>query len=82
MKMIKSNQLEGIEKHFEKLIGKTEASVGCRQSIGDIEGDIMTELLALGKLLLAERVSNEEAHLESIGYEVVGEKNQEASRTL
>jgi hypothetical protein len=82
MEKQKISRLEGIQGHFEKLLEKTQASNGGGQSLGDIEGEILSELLKLGKLLLSERIEQEEAHLESEGYEVLGEKNQEASRTI
>jgi CRISPR/Cas system-associated protein endoribonuclease Cas2 len=74
--------LESIQAQFEKLVEKTEAERGQVKSIESIEGDILSALLEMGKLLLKERITNEEQHLESVGYDVVGEKNQEASRAV
>jgi hypothetical protein len=82
MEKKKISRLEGIQAQFEKLLDKTQASKGGAQSIGDIEGEILSELLKMGNLLLSERIEQEEAHLESEGYEVMGEKNQEASRPV
>lgn len=78
----KISRLEGIQEQFEKLLDKTQACNGRAQSLGDIEGEILSELLTMGRLLLSERIEQEEANLESKGYEVLGEKNQEASRTV
>jgi hypothetical protein len=75
-------RLEGIRAQFEKLLDKTQVAKGVRQSVGEIEGEILSDLLQMGKLLFSERIEQEEKYLESEGYEVVGEKNQEASRTL
>lgn len=74
--------LESIQAQFEKLVEKTEAERGQVKSIESIEGDILSALLEMGKLLLKERLTNEEQHLESVGYDVEGEKNQEASRAV
>ena len=82
MERKKVSRLSGIEAQFEKLLDKTQAVSGGHHSIGEIEGDILSELLKMGKLLLSERIEQEESHLESVGYEVIGEKNQEASRCL
>ena len=82
MERKKISRLSGIEAQFEKLLDKTQAGSEGHQSLGDIEGEILSELLKMGKLLLSERIEQEEAHLESGGYEVIGEKNQEASRSI
>lgn len=78
----KISRIEGIQAQFEKLLDKTQVQTGVVQSVGDIEGEILSELLKMGKLLLSERIEQEEANLESGGYEVLGEKNQEATRSL
>lgn len=78
----KISRLDGIQAQFEKLLDKTQAAKGGAQSLGDIEGEILSELLKMGNLLLSERIEQEESHLESGGYEVKGEKNQEASRSV
>lgn len=82
MERKKISRLSSLESHFEKLLDKTQAFNGGSQSLGEIEGDILSELLKLGKVLLSERIEQEEAHLESCGYEVVGEKNQGATRRV
>jgi hypothetical protein len=76
------SRLDGIQAQFDKLLDKTQATKDGGQSLGEIEGEILSELLKMGKLLLSERIEQEEAHLESAGYEVFGEKNQEASRSV
>jgi hypothetical protein len=78
----KISRLDGIQAQFEKLLDKTQAGKGGAQSLGDIEGEILSELLKMGNLLLSERIEQEESKLESGGYEVLGEKNQEASRSV
>lgn len=82
MRNKKISRLDVVQAQFEKLLDKTQVPQGKVQSVGDIEGEILSELLKMGKLLLLERIEQEETHLESGGYEVLGEKNKEASRTL
>jgi hypothetical protein len=82
MERKKISRMEDIQAHFEKLLDKTQSHKGEVQSIGEIEGEILSELLKMGNLLLSERIEREEADLESSGYEVAGEKNQEASRAV
>lgn len=78
----RTSRLDAIQSQFEKLLAKTQAQKGAVQSLGDIEGEFLSELLQMGNLLLRERIEQEELYLESKGYEVSGEKNQEASRSV
>jgi hypothetical protein len=78
----KISRLDSIQSQFEKLLDKTQVQQGAVQSLGDIEGELLSELLKMGNLLLCERIEQEELYLESKGYEVEGEKNQEASRSV
>ena len=78
----RTSRLETIQRQFEKLLDKTQAQKVAVQSLGDIEGELLSELLKMGNLLLRERIEQEELYLESKGYEVEGEKNQEAARSV
>ncbi|TAK37006.1 MAG: hypothetical protein EPO28_12750 [Saprospiraceae bacterium] len=79
---IGSPRLESIRAKLESLIEKNQSEVGSGKSLSTIEGDILSGLLDIGRLLVEDRVVQEEQTLESKGYEVEGEKNQAEARPL
>lgn len=71
---IGSPRLESIRAKLESLIEKNQSEVGIGKSLSTIEGDILSGLLDIGRLLVEERIGEEEQTLESKGYEVEGKK--------
>jgi hypothetical protein len=79
---IDSPRLKSIRAKLESLIEKNQSEVGSGKSLGTIEGEILGSLLDIGRLLVEDRVVQEEQTLESKGYQVEGEKNQAEARPL
>ena len=52
----KSSKLEEIRNKLELIIQKNEEEVGSGKSVGEIEGELLSSLLEMGKLLLCERI--------------------------
>ena len=75
------NRLEKIRLQIDRLINKNREEVGIGQSITEIENDLLSGVLEVGKLLLEDRIILEEEELEKTGYSIVGKKNKE-SRTF
>ena len=46
------------------IIQKNEEEVGSGKSVGEIEGELLSSLLEMGKLLLCERIESEAENLE------------------
>lgn len=75
-------RLAAIRVKLESLIEKNQLEVGSGKSLATIEGDILSSLLDIGRLMVEDRVVEEEKKLESRGYEVSGEKNQAEARPV
>ncbi len=72
-----NKRLEKIRTKVEKMIEKNRDEVGTGKTIGEIEQDLLSGILEVGKLLLEDRLIEEESELEDKGYEVKGKKNKE-----
>ena len=73
-----SNQrLEAIRSKVGSVIEKNREEVGSGKSISEIELDLFSNILDIGRLLLADRIVGEEEQLENTDYSIEGKKNKE-----
>jgi len=71
----KSNQrLSAIRSKVERVIEKNRKEVGSGKGISEIEEDLFSSILEIGKLLLADRIIEEEEELENTDYTITGKK--------
>lgn len=63
-------RLQEIQSKVEKLVDTNRKEVGIGKSITEIEETLFSEILDLGKLLLADRLIEEENKLENRSYEI------------
>lgn len=71
-----SNQrLNEIRLRINKIVTKNRKEVGQGHTFQAIEEGLMGDLLSLGRLLMEDRVIEEEKSLESKGYEIEVKKN-------
>jgi len=78
MKNKSEQRLEAIRTKVEQVIENNRKGVGEGKSISEIEQDLFSSILEVGKLLLADRVVSEEEQLENTTYSIEGEKNKES----
>lgn len=81
MKRSKTNsdsRLEKIRFQIDELMNKNRKEVGSGKSINEIEDDLLSGILEIGKLLLEDRIISEEKELEKTGYRIKGKKNQKS----
>ncbi len=79
MKKTKQNskeRLNGIQLKIENIITNNRNEVGQGHSFQTIEEGLFTKMLSLGRLLLEDRIIEEENRLEHSGYEIKGKKNE------
>jgi len=77
MKDISRQRLESIRSKVEQVIEKNRREVGTGKEISEIEEDLFSSILEIGKLLLKDRIIEEENQLENTNYSIAGKKNQE-----
>jgi len=71
----KSQQrLEAIRSKVEQVIENNRKEVGKGKSISEIEQDLFSSILEVGKLLLTDRIESEEEQLEDTRYDIEEKK--------
>ena len=80
MKNKSDQRLEAIRAKVEQVIEDNRKEVGEGKSISEIEQDLFSSILEVGKLLLADRVVSEEEQLENTSYSIEGKKNKESRK--
>ena len=80
MKNKSDQRLEAIRAKVEQVIENNRKEVGEGKSISEIEQDLFSSILEVGKLLLADRVVSEEEQLENTTYSIEGKKNKESRK--
>jgi predicted RNA-binding protein len=70
------DRIEKIRLKVENIVTENRNNVGTVNSIQEIEENLMSNLLSLGKLLLEDRIVAEEKRLEGLGYDIKGEKKR------
>lgn len=73
----KAQRLANIESKIEEMLGRNENEVGTGKSVSEIETTLLSELLGIGQLMMADRLLEEEAALESRGYDISCSELQE-----
>lgn len=71
-----TKRLDEIRTKVESLITKNRKEVGSGKSISEIENGLLSDILEIGKLLLEDRVIEEEEKMEDKSYEIEGKKNK------
>ena len=69
-------RLSEIQLKIENIITKNRSEVGQGQSFQTIEEGLFAQMLSVGRLLLEDRIIEEENSLEHSGYEIKGKKNE------
>jgi len=72
----KKVRLKEIKGRVSALIEKNRTEVGSGKTIGEIEVNLLEELLNIGKLLVEDRLIEEEKKLEKSGYEIAEKKRK------
>jgi len=71
-------RLTAIRSEVEGLIAENRKSVGSGQDIRTIEEGLLSKILDIGRLLLQDRIIEEENKLEKTGYNIVAKKKNKA----
>ena len=75
-KSLSLDRLTVIRSKVEQIIEENRKGVGSGQDISEIEENLLTSILDIGKLLLEDRIMEEEKNLENTGYDIVGKKKR------
>lgn len=78
MKDKSQQRLDAIRSKVEQVIENNRKEVGTGKEISEIEGDLFSSILEIGKLLLQDRIIEEEEKLENTDYGIKGKKNKES----
>jgi hypothetical protein len=70
----REERLARIRSKVENLIEKNTKETGTGKRIDEIEGELLSGILEVGKLLLEDRIEEEGSALEEKGYEITGKK--------
>jgi len=77
-KKLLTQQLENIRMEVESLIERNRSRTGSGRTISEIEQDLFSGILKLGKLLLEDRIIEEDSDLEDTGYSITGKEDKES----
>jgi len=69
-------RLTAIRSEVEGLIAENRKSVGSGEDIRTIEEGLLSKILDIGRLLLQDRIIEEENKLEKTGYNIVAKKKE------
>lgn len=70
----REERLTRIRTKVENLIEKNTEETGTGKRIDEIEGELLSGILEVGKLLLEDRIEEEESALEEKGYNIAVKK--------
>ena len=73
-KDLSTQRLEAIRSRLEDLMISNRSSVGSGEEVGEIEKSLFSGVLELGKLLLEDRIIEENEHLEQSDYDIEAKK--------
>jgi len=73
-KDLSEQRLDDIRSRLEDLIISNRSDVGSGQEVGDIEKSLFSGILEVGKLLLEDRIIEENDYLEQSAYDIKAKK--------
>ena len=69
----KVQRLDGIKSKLHQMLERNRDEVGSGKTITEIETNILSKLLGIGKMMVRDRLLEEETLLESTGYDIESE---------